>query len=151
MSLKEKLGEETRDPLLAEALGHFKASVDAWSAGAMSRPRKSVAAARRGATAWRTAGGWALGLVLAAGSVAGVLYERHHRQESARMAAIKGVAEKAAQERAMAKEPAALGAAIKDEDLLATVDNDISRAVPAAMEPLAQMMYEKPAENNGTE
>jgi hypothetical protein len=31
-------------------------------------------------------------------------------------------------------------AADADEDLLATVDNDVSRQVPAAMEPLAQMM-----------
>ncbi len=31
-------------------------------------------------------------------------------------------------------------AANSDENLLATVDNDVSRQVPAAMEPLAQMM-----------
>jgi hypothetical protein len=28
----------------------------------------------------------------------------------------------------------------QDEDLLATVDNDVSRGVPAAMEPLAALM-----------
>jgi hypothetical protein len=30
----------------------------------------------------------------------------------------------------------------EDEDLLAKVDSDVSREVPAAMEPLAQMMAE---------
>ena len=34
----------------------------------------------------------------------------------------------------------------QDEDLLATVDSDVSRGVPAAMEPLAQLM-----DDNGTQ
>jgi hypothetical protein len=33
-------------------------------------------------------------------------------------------------------------AQVTDADLLATVDSDISRTVPAAMEPLAQLMDE---------
>jgi len=42
-----------------------------------------------------------------------------------------------------------LSAGESDQDLLANVDSDISRAVPAAMEPLAQMMDSGQAENNG--
>ena len=42
---------------------------------------------------------------------------------------------------AAGRRPAAVKRAINtDEDLLATVDNDVSRQVPAAMEPLAQIM-----------
>ena len=37
-------------------------------------------------------------------------------------------------------------AGAQDENLLASVDKDVSREVPAAMEPLAQLM-----DDNGTE
>jgi hypothetical protein len=71
--------------------------------------------------------------VLATGLVSGGLYEQHHRQELARQAALR----QAEQERQVA------GARAKEaEDLLAQVDKDISREVPAAMEPLAQLMAE---------
>jgi len=93
-------------------------------------------------------GAWALGCVLAAGSLTGGLYERHHRQELARIAAANAAAQKAAQERLAAEQ---LPAQPTDEDLLATVDSDISRAVPAAMEPLAQMMDEKAADDSGAQ
>ena len=53
--------------MLAEALRNFKASVDAWSEAAYSRPR-TVAATKR--HSWRLAAGWALGCVLAFGCLA---------------------------------------------------------------------------------
>jgi hypothetical protein len=133
------------DPVVAQALKNFKASADAWSETAMSRSRSTVKSVRH---SWRLAAAWAMGCVLAAGSLSGALYERQHRQELARIAAARVAAQKSVQERqAMQLQPASQG----DQDLLATVDTDISRAVPAAMEPLAQMMDQKQADDNGTQ
>ena len=50
MNLRDKLAGEIDDPVLAEALEHFKASVNAWSEAAYSRPR-TVAERRRGIVA----------------------------------------------------------------------------------------------------
>ena len=61
-------------------------------------------------------------------------------------------AKAAAQKAASLQQAAAQDLATQtDQDLLATVDSDISRAVPAAMEPLAQMMDEKQTDDNGTQ
>jgi uncharacterized protein HemX len=119
---------------LAEALQDFRLSVHGWSEAVYSRPRSSqsgtaVAPARR--RSWRLAAGWALGCVLVAGSLSGGgLYE--HRQQQMRIAAER-VAE---QQRLAAQEMARQ----EEEDLLAKVDSDVSRQVPSAMEPLAQLM-----------
>ncbi|MGO9324141.1 MAG: hypothetical protein ACLP07_06230 [Terracidiphilus sp.] len=153
MSGRNKLAGEIDDPMVAGALKHFKASVDAWSEAAYRQPRSAVMKTRH---TWRLAGSWALGCLLAAGSLAGTLYQRHARQESARIeatkAAIKAAQQKAAVERRATVQPvtativtrrqptAVKRAANENEDLLATVDSDVSRQVPAAMEPLAQMM-----------
>ena len=158
MSGRNRLAEEIDDPIVAGALKHFKASVDAWSEGAYKQPRTVVKTVRH---SWRLAATWALGCMLAAGSLAGTLYEHHVRQESARIeatkAAIRAAQQKAAVEHRTAEQPVAVTtagkqqptavkrAASENEDLLATVDSDVSRQVPAAMEPLAQMM-----ESNGT-
>lgn len=157
MNLKGKLAGEIEDPAVAEALNNFKASVSAWSEAAYSRPRTVAATACR---TWRLAASWTLGCVLAAGSLAGGVYEWHHRQDLARTAAIKAAAQKIAQERAAAAQSAPASAPIEgaarptpanakadeeDSNLLATVDSDVSREVPAAMEPLAQLV-----EENGT-
>ncbi len=155
------------DMELEQALGHFKASVDAWSDAAYHRPRTAAKLAVR--HSWRMVAGWALGCLLAAGSLAGAGHEIYRRQELAKVAAQKA-AQKAAEERAAAarateqptsaqpenKAPAAAvrkvsvgaqdSARSQDEDLLATVDKDVSREVPAAMEPLAQLM-----DDSGTE
>lgn len=165
MNFRDKLAGEMDDPVLTEALKNFKASVDAWSDTAYSRPRVAVdGRVRRGG--WRLAASWALGCVLAAGSLAGGVYERHHRQELARIGAMKTAAQIAAQERAAAEHSAsaaqkvleeqaaiepstaggAAGATNADADLMATVDTDVSRQVPSAMEPLAQLM-----DDNGNE
>jgi len=151
-------------PELKQAIGHFKASMDAWSCAAtdaaLSRPRTVVKTASW--PGWRLAAGWALGCVLATGCLAGALHQAIHRQEMARLAAQKA-AQKAAGERVAAEQAAALptgvpaekkapaAATVKalsgaqdadasDEALLASVDSDVSRGVPAAMEPLAQLM-----------
>jgi hypothetical protein len=155
MSRNDKF--EIDDPMVAGALKHFKASVDAWSEAAYSRPKSVVRTAQH---SWRLAASWALGCVIVTGSLAGGLYEHRQRQEAARAAEIKAEAQKAALVRAAeqrvtpmpvavniaTKRPPAVKRAVNtDEDLLATVDNDVSRQVPAAMEPLAQMM-----DGNGT-
>jgi len=158
MSGRDKLAVEIDDPMVAGALKHFKASVDAWSEAAYSRPRTVVVKSQPN---WRLAAGWALGCLLAAGSLAGTLYEHHVRLESARIAALKAAVkaadQKAALPRKAAEQPVAAtvvagrqpavvkSAASENENLLATVDSDVSRQVPTAMEPLAQMM-----ESNGT-
>ena len=137
MSFKDKTdavsaaGEELT-PELDLALREFRLSVHAWSEAAYSRPRTAVAAVRR-KQVWRLAAGWALSGVLVAGGVSTGVWE-HHRQEM-RMAAAR-VAE---HERPAANERNQQ-ARQEDEDLLAKVDSDVSRGVPSAMEPLAQMM-----------
>jgi hypothetical protein len=135
MRRMEHLAGESDDPVVAQALKNFKASVDAWSEAAMSRPR-TVRTVRH---SWRLATGWALGCVLAAGSLTGGVYEHQHRRGLARIAAQQRAERIVQQQRADVGQPAA-SAAVADQDLLATVDSDISREVPAAMEPLAQLM-----------
>jgi hypothetical protein len=163
------------DPELAQALGHFKASMDAWSVAAYSRPRDAKSAVRH---SWRMVAAWALGCLLAAGSLAAAGHEIYRRQEMAKQAAEKAAEQRAAAGRVTAqpanvqpvgilpvgaqsdkKTPAVTtrkasstmdsamdSAEAQDEDLLATVDSDVSRQVPAAMEPLAQMMDENGAQ-----
>jgi hypothetical protein len=145
MNWRDEFSGESEDRLVEQALRNFKASIDAWSNAAISRPRPAVKVVRHG---WRLAAGWALGCAIAATSVAGALHERRHQQDMARIAAAQAAAQKAAQLRLADQQ---LSPAQADEDLLANVDSDISRAVPAAMEPLAQMMDEKQADDNGTQ
>jgi len=166
MNWHQDLAGESPD--LEQALKHFKASMDAWSDAALSRPRTAPKMAVR--HSWRMAAGWALGCLLAAGSLAGVVHEIYHRQQMARQPG-HHVERKAREGPATAAQPikaesagapvekkvpavamhkvgagAQESASAQDEDLLASVDNDVSREVPAAMEPLAQLMDE-----NGTQ
>ena len=165
---QDRSGESPRmDAELEQALKHFKASMDAWSDSAYSRPRTAAKLAVR--HSWRMVAGWALGCLLAAGSLAGAGHEIYHRQELAKIAAQKAAEQRAAAGRAIAqpasvqpisaqsdkKTPAATTRKVsaaqdsvssQDEDLLASVDSDVSREVPAAMEPLAQLM-----DDNGTQ
>ncbi len=139
MSFKDEFGgkqarleDDAIDPVLEQTLANFRASVLAWSEAAYNRPRTALAAAPHRAV-WRLAAGWALGCALIAGGVSGGLYERHHSMEMARIAAMRA----AEQQRLMAEQRAR-----EEEDLLAKVDSDVSREVPSAMEPLAQLMAE---------
>ena len=117
---------------LEQALRNFRQSVRAWSEAEYSRPR---AAGGEHRPSWRRAAAWALGCVLAAGSLAGGLYDRHHRQAEARFAA-----EQQARQQQIAAQRKAVLAQQSDERLFAGVDRDLSRSVPSAMEPLAQLM-----------
>ena len=130
--LERPVSGEADDQELAEALDNFKSSVHAWSEAALGRPRMVAKVVRR--RSWRLAAGWALGCALVAGSVSGGVYEHHQRQEMARLAAAAKAAE---QKRLLAVEQAK-----QEEDLLSKVDSDVSREVPSAMEPLAQLMAE---------
>jgi hypothetical protein len=149
-----KLAGETEDPMLAEALRNFKSSVDAWSEAAYRRPRAVFTTARH---TWRLALTAAMGCLLVAGTVTAVVVERH-QQAFVRQAAIKAAAQRAANEHAAPAQPAKATTQApniksdartkpspasdseQDADLLANVDSDVSRQVPAAMEPLAQLM-----------
>jgi hypothetical protein len=118
------------DPVLKQALASFRENVHAWSEAAYSRPRTQVQAA----SGWRLAVAWAMGCVLIAGGLSGAWYERHHR---AVIAAQVAEQQRATEQRQLAAQQRA---SVSNEDLLATVDSDISRDVPAAMEPLAHLM-----------
>lgn len=118
------------DAELEQALKDFRSSVHAWGDAAYSRPRQTERTIHL--LSWRVAAGWALGCALAAGTASGVLFERHHRQELAKAAAVE-----ATKQQAMENEQRA---SVQDEDLLAKVNSDVSRQAPSAMEPLAQLM-----------
>jgi hypothetical protein len=122
------------DEALDEALRDFRLSVHAWSDAACNRPRTALAPAHR-RRVWRLAAGWALGCALVAGGVSGGFYEHHQRE-------MKIAAARAAEQQRLAAEQRDRLAKEEEEDLLAKVDRDISREVPSAMEPLAQLMDE---------
>jgi hypothetical protein len=125
--------DKALERIVAEALGNFKLSVHSWSEAELSRPRMAAKVVRH--RSWRLAAGWALGCALVVGGVGGGVHERHQRIETARIAAAARVAE---QQRLVAAEQARE----EEEDLLSKVDSDVSREVPSAMEPLAQLMAE---------
>lgn len=129
-SLEQANGGEL-DQELENVLADFRLSVHAWSDAAYHRPRTAAATVRR--RSWRLAAGWALGCALIAGSFSGGFYEHHHRQVLARMAAAR-----AAEQQRLAAEQRAR----QEDEELAKVDSDVSREVPSAMEPLAQLMDE---------
>jgi hypothetical protein len=124
---------------LDEALDNFRLSIHAWSEAAFSRPR-TVVAALAPRRVWRLAVGWALGCVLLAGGASAGLWEYQQwemRSASARVAEQQRLVAQQRNQLARQAEQQRL-----DEDLLAKVDRDVSREVPAAMEPLAQLMAE---------
>jgi hypothetical protein len=123
------------DAELNEALKNFRQSVHAWSDASYNRPRAVTAGART--TVWRRAAGWAMGCVLVAGVASGGLYQHERQVEQARQA-------KLAQQQEDQRSRAAAQRAAEDEDaLLKHVDSDISRQVPAAMDPLAGLVDEE--------
>jgi malonyl CoA-acyl carrier protein transacylase len=132
------------DPELEGALRNFRLSVCSWSETAYSRPRRAAATYQR--RVWRLAAGWALGCALTVGAASAGIYQYEHGQEMARQRAA-AVAERQAAE---AKAAAAVAPAAElnedDEELLAKVDSDVSREVPSALEPLAQLAEEDASE-----
>lgn len=122
---------EMLTPEMREALGNFRTSVDAWSEAMMSRPREVKAPARAN---WGLITKWALGCMVFAGTVSGGVYSNHRQVEAAKIEAAR-IAE---QRRQLAEQR------VKDEeDLMAKVDNDVTREVPSALEPLASLMDEQ--------
>jgi hypothetical protein len=121
------------DQELEKALVNFRESVHGWSDAEFNRPRTVHGAAYSN---WRPMLAWTLGLVVVAGGVSGGIYD-HHRIVVERQQ----TAARIAHERQLAEQQKAR----EDESLLANVDTDVSRSVPAAMEPLAQLM-----EDDGT-
>ena len=124
--------EQSLDQTIQHALRDFRLSIHAFSEAAYNRPRPGFETVPQ-PKAWRRATAWAMGCVLAAGLATGGIYERHHQQELARIAAIRD----ADHQRQLAEQHA-----LETEDLLAKVDRDVSRQVPNAMEPLAKLMAE---------
>jgi len=127
--------DDAQDLQLAAALKDFRSSVHAWSDAAYNRPRSVARPASR--RSWRLAASWAMGCLLVAGSVSGGLFERQHRMELARIASQQRAAEREKQLRDQEARTK-----VTDEDLLADVDSAVSRQVPSAMDPLAQLMAE---------
>lgn len=128
------------EPALREALGNFKASIDAWSEATMSRPREVKAR-----TNWGLLTKWALGTAVFVGTVSGGVYQNFRQQESA-----KAETERiAGQQRQQAAEQAKdhQDSAMNEEELMAKVDSDISREVPSALEPMASLMDDGSAGN----
>jgi uncharacterized protein HemX len=123
---------------LDEALTNFRLSIHAWSEASFSRQRTANApvAPRK---VWRLAVGWALGCVLVAGGASAGIWQ--HQQRELRNAAAR-VAEQQHLHEQLVIQQRSLQARQEDEDLLAKVDSDVSREVPVAMEPLAQLMVE---------
>jgi len=123
---------EELDPALKQALSEFKASVHAWSDAEMGRTRTVRATVVR--RTWRLVAGWSLAAMLLAGTASGGIYEYHQRQLQAQAAAIR----EAEHQRQLAAQKA-LEDAQQEEDMLASVDTDVSRETPSAMDPLVQL------------
>jgi hypothetical protein len=124
---------------LNKALGEFRLSVHAWSDAAYGRTRTAVVPNPR--RVWWLAAGWALGCVLVAGGASAGVWEHHQHQQEMRIAAAHAVGQQRqatqVREQQVRQEKADL---LTREDLLAKVDKDVSREVPAAMEPLGELM-----------
>jgi len=133
MKTQDELNNTELDAKTLEVLADFKSSVQAWSDEAMRQARPVPQPHR----VWRPALAWALTAVITAGTVSGVAFEHNRRVQQARIAA----EQEAAHQRQLAAQKA-----LEEEKLLANVDSDVSRAVPSAMQPLADLMSEDTAE-----
>jgi hypothetical protein len=127
----EPVDIEALDPALKQALGEFKASVRGWSDAAYGRSRgpREVVVRRR-----KFAVGLSFAAVLLAGALSGGLYQQHRERIAAEFEA-----QRAAEQQRQADAKQRALEAQKDEEILASVDKDLSREVPSAMEPLAQL------------
>lgn len=131
-SLNPPVTDDVHDLELELVLRNFRQSVHAWSAATYARPREGFAAQPHRA-AWGRVAAWALSSALVVGLAGTGVYERHQKQELARIEAQRN----AERQRELAAQQAR-----ETEELLAQVDSDVSREVPNAMEPLAQLMAE---------
>lgn len=120
------------DAAMEQALSNFRLSVHAWSDAVYNRPQRTLMAAPRHGV-WRIAAGWALACSLLVGGVSTGLYVQHERQaeQASRLAAAREAEHERLMDDMRAREA---------ENLLANVDKDVSREVPSALEPLADLM-----------
>lgn len=132
---EEQADLDELDPALKQALADFKANVRAWSDAAYNRPRPARSGAVR--KSWVLAAGWSLAAVLLASGVSGGVYVHHENVLRAQLAA-----QRAAEQQRQAAQRAEQEAQL-EEDILASVDTAVSREVPRAMEPLAQLSEEE--------
>ena len=124
------LEADLNDPTLQAAMRDFRASVHAWSDAAYNRPRPVLASAPA-RSAWRRSAAWVLSLMLSFGIFGTAAWEHHHQGEVA------------ARQHQQELERERILAAQKEketEELMANIDSDVSRQVPSAMEPLADLM-----------
>lgn len=149
--------DDDLDPFLAQSLAEFRQSVHAWSDAAYHRERVVAATASRG-KAWRLTAGWALGGALAVFSAG--LAVRHqskihvadeHPLTQQPAAPSRQILNPAQPQQAQTEEREqatnfsanhARSEESEEEALLTGVDSDVSRQVPSALEPLAQLMDE---------
>jgi len=132
---EEPIEMEAIDPVLQQALGDFKSSVHAWSDAAYNRTRTATRAVVR--KSWQMAAVWSLSVLLVAGTLSGGFYEHHQRVVAAQL-----VAQRVAEQQKQAALKRAQKEAQEEEEMFASVDTAVSREVPAAMEPLAQLSEE---------
>jgi hypothetical protein len=130
--------DEALEPELRAVLADFRQSMDAWSQASISRPRAVIAPKH----VWRKTLGWALGCALVAGGLTAGFW--NHTRSSA----VEQV-RTPLQRRPVIADPlpeqkirpaAQSEARPEEEQLMASVDSDVARQVPSAMEPLAQLM-----------
>jgi hypothetical protein len=124
--------DHQQDPGLEAVLRDFRASVNAWSNATYRSQTLVLSSVPRHSLGQRSLA-WALSTVLAAGVATAGVHELHQRQ----------LAKQAAQREAEHQRQLAFEQHANDVDeLLAKVDNAVSREVPSAMEPLATLMVE---------
>ena len=83
---------------MEDALRNFRSSIHAWSEAEFVRPRAVLHPEHR--RAWRRATAWALGCVLAAGTLSAGLYDHHSHDRLARTVAQQMIAQRMAAQRA---------------------------------------------------
>jgi hypothetical protein len=123
---------DRNDAVLDAALRDFRASVHGWSDAAYNRPRPVMASTPQ-RTAWRRSAAWVLSLTLSFGVAGTAVYEHHHNAVIA--------LEQQQRQKELERQRAMAEQRDKEaEELMANIDTDVSREVPAAMEPLAALM-----------
>lgn len=115
---------------LENVLRDFRASVHAWADAAYSERSIVFRPAHR---VLRRSFALVLALMVALTVAVAGMHERRHQQELAREAAERQAEHQRLLQQQHAREV---------DELLASVDSDVSREVPAAMEPLAGLMTE---------
>ena len=144
MNMETHKAIEADEAALRQTLSHFRQSVHAWSDAEYGRAR--IVRPAKVQTLWRMAVIGVLGCVVAAGALSVILVELRHQPVTVQTAAVRAPSTQpqAALAQAPAKAPAATlhqpPASVSDEELMASIDKDVSRIAPSAMEPLAQLM-----------